>query len=219
VKAEPAAPAPVEETHAPAKIEAAPPPKPVAPATPPPVQTIPAVVHQADPEQNFGFASGKSGLSDAQKKQIAAWADAYKASGSREMISVSGHADTVGNPDRNKALSAKRAQSVADCLKENGIDPARIRTAAYGSDPAHLPHKTVGPVSDASNRCARLTMGDHAQPSQTFARERPAQRPRNRIIFDDLHPATNKAAEANKTPPMQTAKADSKSPRLQAPSA
>ena len=47
-------------------------------------------------------------------------------------ILVAGHADYHGNLDYNVALSKRRAQTVADYLITNGIDPPRITIYAYG---------------------------------------------------------------------------------------
>lgn len=47
-------------------------------------------------------------------------------------ISVEGHADTSGSPDRNLILSQQRAEVVAAGLKNEGISPERLRVAWYG---------------------------------------------------------------------------------------
>lgn len=45
-------------------------------------------------------------------------------------IDVVGHTDSTGSDDYNQALSERRAQSVANYLRNRGVEPARI--AAYG---------------------------------------------------------------------------------------
>jgi OmpA-OmpF porin, OOP family len=47
-------------------------------------------------------------------------------------IEVSGHTDTVGNPQSNYQLSFDRARSVARFLTERGVLPARISAIGYG---------------------------------------------------------------------------------------
>jgi OOP family OmpA-OmpF porin len=47
-------------------------------------------------------------------------------------VRLSGHTDSVGNAEYNKALSQKRAESAAAYLIANGIGPARISTLGYG---------------------------------------------------------------------------------------
>lgn len=47
-------------------------------------------------------------------------------------IRVAGHTDNVGNPRRNQALSAERAQAVRDYLVSHGVDGGRIEAVGYG---------------------------------------------------------------------------------------
>ncbi len=47
-------------------------------------------------------------------------------------IEVAGHTDSDGAPERNLALSKRRAQSVIDYLVEAGVDASRITAAGYG---------------------------------------------------------------------------------------
>ena len=47
-------------------------------------------------------------------------------------IEVQGHTDSTGTPEYNQVLSEKRAQSVADYLKAQGIDASRITTKGFG---------------------------------------------------------------------------------------
>lgn len=49
-------------------------------------------------------------------------------------IEISGHTDNVGNKDYNKDLSQKRAQSVVNYLKENGVQTERLKAKGYGMD-------------------------------------------------------------------------------------
>jgi outer membrane protein OmpA-like peptidoglycan-associated protein len=47
---------------------------------------------------------------------------------------IEGHADATGDPARNRALSAERAQAVADYLKAKGLSADRLKAAGFGSD-------------------------------------------------------------------------------------
>lgn len=49
------------------------------------------------------------------------------------VIEVAGHADSVGNAAYNLILSKRRAQAVADHLIARGVQPNRLRAAAYAA--------------------------------------------------------------------------------------
>lgn len=53
-----------------------------------------------------------------------------------ENVLVVGHTDAVGTQEYNQTLSQERAQSAAAFLRQQGIDPSRIRTRGMGeADP------------------------------------------------------------------------------------
>lgn len=63
---------------------------------------------------------------------------------------IEGHTDTVGSPEHNLELSARRAQTVADYLREQGVDPARLEIKGLGFTQPLVP---TGPqVSEPRNR-------------------------------------------------------------------
>lgn len=49
-------------------------------------------------------------------------------------IEISGHADAQGSVEYNRKLSLKRAQSVADYLKQNRIDSSQLYVTGYGEN-------------------------------------------------------------------------------------
>lgn len=49
-------------------------------------------------------------------------------------IRIAGHTDNVGNPQRNKRLSERRAEAVRTYLIEHGIDGDRIEAVGYGDE-------------------------------------------------------------------------------------
>jgi peptidoglycan-associated lipoprotein len=53
---------------------------------------------------------------------------------SEHPIMIEGHADERGTREYNIALGAKRAQAVRNFLVQQGINPARIRTASFGKE-------------------------------------------------------------------------------------
>jgi len=60
----------------------------------------------------------------------AAWLQRYP----RYTFIIEGHADERGTREYNIALGAKRAQAVRNFLIQQGINPARIRTASFGKE-------------------------------------------------------------------------------------
>ncbi|PTT79047.1 flagellar motor protein MotB, partial [Pelomonas sp. HMWF004] len=47
-------------------------------------------------------------------------------------VLIEGFTDSVGGDAANMALSQRRAQSVADALRAQGVDPTRVATRGYG---------------------------------------------------------------------------------------
>lgn len=57
-------------------------------------------------------------------------------------IEVSGHTDDTGTKEVNLKLSEKRAESVVNFLKENGIASARVQFKGYGETKPKVPNDT-----------------------------------------------------------------------------
>jgi NitT/TauT family transport system substrate-binding protein len=66
------------------------------------------------------------------------------------LIRVEGNTDSVGDPDWNRKLSKRRAQSIVDYLVSRGIDPARVVAKGNGSSHPVASNKT--PEGRARNR-------------------------------------------------------------------
>jgi len=49
-------------------------------------------------------------------------------------ISVEGHTDSEGIPERNNPLSERRAKAVSDYLTAAGVDASRLSTVGYGAE-------------------------------------------------------------------------------------
>lgn len=49
-------------------------------------------------------------------------------------ITIEGHTDSEGIPERNNPLSERRAKAVSDYLISAGVDPARLATVGYGAE-------------------------------------------------------------------------------------
>jgi outer membrane protein OmpA-like peptidoglycan-associated protein len=58
-------------------------------------------------------------------------------------VFLNGFTDSSGDATRNLLLSQKRAASIADFLKQNGIQPGRVRFHGYGEDHPIAPNDTT----------------------------------------------------------------------------
>lgn len=65
-------------------------------------------------------------------------------------IEIEGHTDSQGLPTRNMSLSEKRAQSVVDYLKKQGVDGKRLTAVGYGETRPIASNETA--VGRAKNR-------------------------------------------------------------------
>ena len=75
-------------------------------------------------------------------EQVAAFADACRDT----LVSITGHTDSSGDENYNRALSLARAKVVADWLQESGIEGDRLEVAGVGSSV---------PVADNATRFGR----------------------------------------------------------------
>jgi len=65
-------------------------------------------------------------------------------------VAVGGYTDTVGTPEQNMAISAKRAKLIADGLAHEGVAPQRITSQGYGA--THLRVATGDGKAEPRNR-------------------------------------------------------------------
>ena len=103
-----------------------------APPPPPP----PPVVESATPislsaDALFDFDSAK--LKPDGTTAIDALATDLKRAQSIDVVTVIGYTDRFGSVSHNRDLSRRRAQAVADALKERGLNPARFDVRGAGS--------------------------------------------------------------------------------------
>ncbi|HEX7034369.1 MAG TPA: OmpA family protein [Pseudomonadales bacterium] len=74
----------------------------------------------------------------------------------RTLIDVAGHTDSTGTVAYNMDLSRRRAQSVAQYLRNQGVDPARLYAEGYG------PHYPIAdnstPEGRAENRRVEIAL-------------------------------------------------------------
>lgn len=79
------------------------------------------------------FATGKATIDPASVPVIEHVAKTLKDNPKIEFLEVAGHADKLGNPQRNLQLTRERAAAVVQALAQLGVDKARLRPAGYGS--------------------------------------------------------------------------------------
>ncbi|MCI1187679.1 OmpA family protein [Hymenobacter sp. DH14] len=124
---------PVEPAPAPADTVAAavPAPAPILPATPAPV-VLPTVL----------FKVGKPELLPSSSPVLNQLAAELKARPELR-LRIAGHADKIGEPDKNQALSEQRAGAVKDFLVKAGVAAERLNTVGYGDTRPRYPSPDV----------------------------------------------------------------------------
>ena len=86
--------------------------------------------------------------------EIATIAARCAASGAK--IEVSGHTDSQGRPERNQALSERRAKAVVDYLAKAGVDTGILTAVGYGEDRPIASNDT--PEGMAQNRRIEMSV-------------------------------------------------------------
>jgi outer membrane protein OmpA-like peptidoglycan-associated protein len=87
------------------------------------------------------FQSGSALLEDASFPRLERVVE-YMTHRPGVRIRIAGHTDNVGNPQRNRALSEARAQSVRAYLMSRGIDGSRIEAVGFGDTQPVAPNDT-----------------------------------------------------------------------------
>ena len=85
------------------------------------------------------FSFNSTELSSEARNRLKAIAQELKEHPTR-VVTISGHACTLGSKQENKQVSARRAKAAEKILLTNGIDKSRITVRAYG---AELPSSTA----------------------------------------------------------------------------
>ncbi len=114
---------------------AAPEAMPQASATTDAAGSIGGAAQQVTLQADSTFAFGKSTLTPAGKKKLDELAARIAGMDKAALasVTVTGHADRIGSPDRNQALSEQRAEAVRDYLAGHGINEAIIKTEGRGA--------------------------------------------------------------------------------------
>lgn len=75
-------------------------------------------------------------------------------------LSIEGHTDNSGDPQKNLQLSKDRARAVLEYLVKNGIAPERLSSEGYGQEKPLSPNSTAG--GRAKNRRVEFRILDQA---------------------------------------------------------
>lgn len=71
-------------------------------------------------------------------------------------VSIIGHSDTVGKAEANATLALKRAQAIADLLKEKGLKAAALSVESHGE--SNLLVKTPDETAEPRNRRVEVSI-------------------------------------------------------------
>ncbi len=137
------APVPVPPAPEPVVVPAPVPPPPPAPVVVPPVPVpapLPAKIVLGDAVLHFANNGDQLGPDAIQA--IEAVAGQLKAYPGEYSLVVGGHTSSLGSKAHNKALSLRRAQSVAKVLVDSGIPAAKVAAAGFGPDQPVADNKT-----------------------------------------------------------------------------
>ncbi len=101
------------------------------------------------------FDLGNSSLTAASKKELPVILERVRARKSAD-ISVIGHTDTLDTPSSNYLLGLKRAQAIADQLRQLGLDHINISVESQGLTNLLVP--TPMGVAEPRNRRVEITI-------------------------------------------------------------
>ena len=79
------------------------------------------------------FDTGRATLKPGAYRDIDRLAQALKDNPNTRVI-IEGHTDSVGSDDYNQALSERRAESVAEALRDRGVSPDRYEVRGLGKE-------------------------------------------------------------------------------------
>ncbi len=88
------------------------------------------------------FATGQAEIQPSFQYTLNQLAASFRQFQDSDLI-VTGHTDSVGSYETNQLLSARRADSVSQFLRSNGVDPSRLQTFGAGSSSPIAPNNTA----------------------------------------------------------------------------
>ena len=105
------------------------------------------------------FEGGRAALTPAARVTIGKLSGILLMSPGRN-VRIEGHTDSSGSAAANRKLSRERARSVADLLREQGIEGERLAFEGYGSDRPVAPNTTA--EGRARNRRVEIVLTEGA---------------------------------------------------------
>lgn len=124
------------DAEAPQPVAAAAEPQSPAPATAPPAPPAPVLTTGSIAEHVL-FDTDSASLGERARQALQSLVSTLKSFVSVDAVTVHGHTDSTGSERYNQALSERRAQAVADYLRQSGLTTPAIRTVGHGeSEPA-----------------------------------------------------------------------------------
>ncbi|MEO6280551.1 OmpA family protein [Roseateles sp.] len=107
------------------------------------------------------FETGRAEIRPAAQASIGKLANYLKEHADRRVL-IEGFTDSTGSDATNLTLSQRRSQAVADALRAQGVDPARVATRGYGEQ---YPVASNSSTSDrAMNRRVEVYISNDNQP-------------------------------------------------------
>ncbi len=109
---------------------------------------------KAPHNQIYLFSYDDSALSEKYVSSVHAQADYLKSHPGARVL-IAGHTDERGSREYNVALGERRANTVSEIMRMDGVSRSQMRVVSYGKErPAYLGHDDA---AHAQNRRAELT--------------------------------------------------------------
>lgn len=113
------------------------------------------------------FAFGTSDLTPQGRAKVRTIASAINQHPDRRVL-VNGFTDSIGSEEYNWRLSERRANTVRECLVQDGVDARRITAQAYGNSNPIASNATA--EGRAHNRRVEIILEPSARRSSRAAR-------------------------------------------------
>lgn len=107
------------------------------------------------------FEFGRAEIKPTAQAAIAKLSNYLKQHPDRRVL-IEGFTDSVGSDQANLTLSQRRSQAVADALRAQGVDPARVDTRGYGE--AYPVASNASTADRALNRRVEVYISNDNQP-------------------------------------------------------